>query len=457
MDESYDIIVLGTGITECILSGILSMEGKRVLHLDRNNYYGGECASLKLSELFKLYKGVALTEAEGRQLGRDRDYNIDLVPKFAMAAGEFVSILVHTDVTRYVEFQQVAGSYVYREGKGIAKVPSTQTEAIMSSLIGFWEKNRARTFFEYLQGADPDEPSTWQGFDLDRQTMLQLYQKFGLEEGIQDFIGHSLALHLDDAYLQEPALETCRRIRLYMESMARFGKSPYVYPLYGLGELPQGFARLSAIYGGTYMLSQPVDEILFGEDGRVCGVRSGQQVAKAPVIIADPSYAKQHCRLSHQVIRTICILNHPIPKTNDSDSCQIIIPQRQLHRKCDVDIACVSHHHNVAPDGIWLATVSTIIETGEPEKEVEPGLSLLGPILEKVSIISDLYTPKEDGRKTGLFLSKSLDATSHFETVCADVKDLYKRIMGRDLKLQKRPTAEEEQENLARSLSSTIN
>ena len=30
----------------------------------------------------------------------------------------------------------------------------------------------------------------------------------------------------------------------------RYGKSPYLYPLYGLGELPQAFARLAAVYGG---------------------------------------------------------------------------------------------------------------------------------------------------------------------------------------------------------------
>ena len=55
MDEEYDIIVLGTfigsiciytddsgtGLTECLLSGLFSVEGKKVLHLDRNQYYGG--------------------------------------------------------------------------------------------------------------------------------------------------------------------------------------------------------------------------------------------------------------------------------------------------------------------------------------------------------------------------------------------------------------------------------
>lgn len=52
--EHFDVIILGTGLTECILSGILAMEGKKVLHLDRNPYYGGECASLTLSQVLMI-------------------------------------------------------------------------------------------------------------------------------------------------------------------------------------------------------------------------------------------------------------------------------------------------------------------------------------------------------------------------------------------------------------------
>ena len=36
------------------------------------------------------------------------------------------------------------------------------------------------------------------GIDLDKDTMAQVYEKFGLEPGTQDFIGHAMALYLDD-------------------------------------------------------------------------------------------------------------------------------------------------------------------------------------------------------------------------------------------------------------------
>ena len=43
--KEYDVIVLGTGLTECILSGVLSVKGKKVLHIDRNDHYGGSVLS----------------------------------------------------------------------------------------------------------------------------------------------------------------------------------------------------------------------------------------------------------------------------------------------------------------------------------------------------------------------------------------------------------------------------
>ena len=50
MDEEYDVNMLGTGLKECILSGLLSVVGLRVLHMDRN-YYGEDSTLLNLIQL----------------------------------------------------------------------------------------------------------------------------------------------------------------------------------------------------------------------------------------------------------------------------------------------------------------------------------------------------------------------------------------------------------------------
>ena len=56
-----------------------------------------------------------------------------------------VRVLVHTDVTKYLEFKGVDGSYVLNKGR-VEKVPATDYEALRSPLLGLFEKRRLRSF-----------------------------------------------------------------------------------------------------------------------------------------------------------------------------------------------------------------------------------------------------------------------------------------------------------------------
>ena len=75
-DGEYDVIVMGTGMKECILSGLLSTMGKKVLVVDRNNYYGGDSASLNLSNLYLKFNPSQKDAPESfyATLGHNRDY-----------------------------------------------------------------------------------------------------------------------------------------------------------------------------------------------------------------------------------------------------------------------------------------------------------------------------------------------------------------------------------------------
>ena len=92
------------------------------------------------------------------------------------------------------------------------------------------------------------------------------------------------------------------------------------------------------------------------------------------------------------MIRSICILDHPVANTDNAESVQIIIPALQVRRRNDIYVCVVSHAHNVAAPGKYIAIVSTTVETNEPLREIEPGLQILGRILERlVSLIIILW------------------------------------------------------------------
>nr|CAD1818215.1 unnamed protein product [Ananas comosus var. bracteatus] len=438
MDEEYDVIVLGTGLKECILSGLLSVDGLKVLHMDRNDYYGGESSSLNLIQLWKRFRG---NDKPPAHLGPSRDYNVDMVPKFMMANGILVRVLIHTDVTKYLSFKAVDGSYVLNKGK-IHKVPATDMEALRSPLMGLFEKRRARKFFIYVQDYKEDDPKTHEGLDLTRVTTRELISKYGLDDNTIDFIGHALALHRDDRYLHEPALDTVKRMKLYAESLARFqGGSPYIYPLYGLGELPQAFARLSAVYGGTYMLNKPECKVEFDIEGKVCGVTSEGETAKCKKVVCDPSYLPNKVRKVGKVARAIAIMSHPIPSTDESHSVQVILPRSNwgVGQTCEnlplKYVFCCSYTHNVAPRGKFIAFVSTEAETDNPEMELKPGIDLLGPVDELFFDTYDRFEPVNEPSLDNCFISTSYDATTHFESTVTDVLSMYTKITGKTVDL----------------------
>ncbi|RMY60773.1 hypothetical protein D0865_01362 [Hortaea werneckii] len=332
--------------------------------------------------------------------------------------------------------------------------------------MGLFEKRRARSFLNWVAAFDEANPSTHNGMPHPQEynkrqkygsrvtdvqlytTLYKVYDKFGLEASTRDFVGHSMALYTTDEYVDKKGMakDCVERIRLYVNSMARYGKSPYIYPLYGLGELPQGFARLSAIYGGTYMLNTNVEEIKYGSDGKVEGIRATMKErgeegdgfkfeTKCSKILADPSYFPDKVQVVGHMLKAICILNHPIDKTDNADSLQLIIPQSQVGRKHDIYIAMVSSAHNVCPKGYYIAIVSTIAETeANHHLELQPGLERLGKIEEQfMGPPIPLYAPKESGEKDNVFISKSYDASSHFETMTDDVQDIYRRAEGQEL------------------------
>lgn len=51
----------------------------------------------------------------------------------------------------------------------------------------------------------------------------------------------------------------------------------------------------------------------------------------------------------------------------------------------------ISDSHNVAAKGRYIAIVSTAVETNNPQREIQPGLALLGPIIEAY-VLSALFT-----------------------------------------------------------------
>ena len=462
MNTNYDVIVLGTGLKECMLAGLLAKfpkktegetqkEGAKILQLDRNGYYGSDSASLNLTNLWKHFRP---NEAPKKEYGENRDWNVDLIPKYIMANGSLVKLLLKTNVSQYLEWKAVDGTFVYQfhtggmfsKAKGVIhKVPCTAAEALKSDLMSLFEKNRCKKFFAFIQDYEVNNPKTQDG--LGPNIPFKDYiKKFSLEPNTVDFIGHAVALYTNDNFLEEKAITTVDKMQLYFNSFGRYGDSPFIYPVWGLSGLAEGFSRLCALYGGTYMLNRDVEEILYDENGNFRGIKSQGEEAYGKILITEPSYVQKlgKVKSTGKVIRRICIMDHTVPNTKDVDSCQIIIPQKQVNRKNDIFVAVLNSTHSVCKKGFFLAIISTFVETDKPEAELEPAMNIIGPVLEKFDKVSEIYEPVDPTFKGNVFITTSFDPQSHFENDTDNVIDIYEKITGAKLDLTIEEEGEEE-------------
>lgn len=112
LPDHFDVVVLGTGLTESIISAAASRAGKTVLHLDSRDYYGSEWTSLNFRQveewiraesddrgsLFSNIQCLELYSEEWTQSRLERlgnKINIDLCPRVSLSGVGVSSLTLH--------------------------------------------------------------------------------------------------------------------------------------------------------------------------------------------------------------------------------------------------------------------------------------------------------------------------------------------------------------------------
>jgi RAB protein geranylgeranyltransferase component A len=180
--EKYDLVIKGTGLTESILAAAASWAGKKVLHVEKNTFYGSHWAALSIdqfdtwalenaSEGFT-YKDNRLTCVDGipynsakftrlptstlsnpSPLQTSRSYSLDLAPHLLYCSSDLVSCLANTKLSEYLEFKALEHIFILQKDQEqevtLQKVPSSR-EDIFTSSLSLHDKRRLMKFLTYL-------------------------------------------------------------------------------------------------------------------------------------------------------------------------------------------------------------------------------------------------------------------------------------------------------------------
>lgn len=183
----FDVLVLGTGLLESILSSALSKKGLKIGHLDDLPFYGRSHA------LFD----DRLTENVTKQGNMPKKCNIETSPKLVYANGTLTKLLIDSKVGSYVEFKGCNGIYVYLNNVW-KLLPESKEDVFANQTLSLIEKRKLMKFMTMtkdLEGEPCDNFKTFaeylESFDLGNDLVAMiLYGIFLFSGSKEEFYGN---------------------------------------------------------------------------------------------------------------------------------------------------------------------------------------------------------------------------------------------------------------------------
>lgn len=269
----------------------MSRSDKKILHVDRNDYYGGDEAALSLSEAEEWTQKHAAEEGDAKtsfshatvskptedevstttKLGPARAYSLALAPQLLYTRSALLPAMVSSRTHSQLEFQAVGSWFILDEAPQDAdtptrliRVPGGREDVFQDKSLDLKAKRSLMKFLRFVVNYD-EQLETWQD-DRTKEFSTFLQDKFGLPSSSHAPI---LALTLSDRPTQEISVEyALPRVARHLSSIGMLGPGfGAVLPKWGgLAEIAQVACRACAVGGGVYVLGRGIIDVQSDDD-----------------------------------------------------------------------------------------------------------------------------------------------------------------------------------------------
>lgn len=437
-----------------------------MLHFDPNEYYGTESASFTFDQLVEwsqqtenatVYCKDKSVEAE--LSSESSRFSIDLNARVLLAGDTFVQTLIDSGVGRYFECTTIESTFVMCEGVNdeqalsVWEIPCSKTDIFKTKLLDVREKRLLMKFLQFVadygeQQIKGENVLTKNERDLatgrslkrpqnksisinatdlnDTDSFVRLLQDtFKLSPKLQQMVMYAVALVGTDHVTSQDGLQA---VYTYVSSIGRFAPTAYLFPLYGVSEISQSFCRLSAVYGGTFLLRTAIDQLkpqvnvgLETPNGRVLSSRW---------IVSNPKYFTEFTtRQGTRIFRKICIVSKSFETLN---RLLLVIPPntRGIDNSNPIYLLQLDSNANVCPIGKYLWHLSTTGASKESlNRIVEKLVQDPEQLLWSIEFETYCYQRKEETPSTLLFSTLSDPSLSiHMNQQVARAREIFEQI-----------------------------
>ncbi|CAK4082657.1 unnamed protein product [Aphanomyces euteiches] len=496
----YDVIVVGTGIIESIVAAAVSRAGQTVLHLDTNDFYGSNFASLHLQQFEEWSQkpptesNASLTSAfhctllhhtkERTFQPRSSSFSLDIQPKMLLSNSSLVDVLVHSGVGRYLDFMAMQGTYMFsaapqNKNPPIWEVPCSKTD-VFKSKLSVLEKRHLMKFLQFVADYGEEDVTTLNERDLTSSRALKrpqnkqatdlpsfdnyasltdvLSDHFKLSSALQQVVLYAVLLQTKLSDVNNlPIPASLDAIYAFVTSIGKFAPSPYLTPMYGISEVAQSFCRLSAVYNGTYLLRAPLSQLheqIENDENSTIGVGTidGHRF-KGKHVVMNAMYATNlGVKSSHSLLRGIYVVEAPI-QPNVDRLVLVISPGEIQDHSIAIHVLQMDSTMGVCPAGYFLIHLTTLTPPNLSNEELvtfmkaaETHVLPSGPPVWTTIFTVPLFdAPRSDALPRNVHVatapSASLDTT--LETCVEAAKSIFTAICPDAAFLPKSATAEQ--------------
>lgn len=440
MDEDlpteFDLVVVGTGFVESIVAAAASRIGKTVLHIDPNDFYGGTWASFNLDALQSFISSIAESPAtdeskqfnsiknasqiwhvttptatpaddaipEGQEatekiwtkenvLKEFRRFNVDLSPKLLFSCGKLVKLLISSNICRYAEFRAVDHVCTIINGQ-TRSVPCSRTDVFNTKDLSIVEKRLLMKLLTSCMGYD-EHPEEFK--DYEDKTFLEYLKSVKLTDNIIHCVLYSISMSNEQTSLKDGIDNT----KKFLNSLGRYGNTPFLFPMYGCGEIPQCFCRLCAVFGGIYCLKRSVSNVSIA-DAKVDSIKCGNQDIKASNIVVGhgnilpdfsiPAGGTGVGKKCGGISRAIYITSSPLGAEElNSSGGGVNFLKLTDESGTGAFVLQLSHYSGTCPKGLYLIHISCSAKSNNPEADIKPYLDKLLTTDHPPAILYSIY------------------------------------------------------------------
>ncbi|OAG31469.1 Rab GDP dissociation inhibitor [Nematocida sp. ERTm5] len=448
--EIYDAIILGTGIKESILAGLLSNTGAKVMQMDSSPVYGSSSRTIQYTDFVQEMANKFPMQSQFVNIFGEKEASkicIDLTPKIFLADEGLIKIIAEHNLAHCIEFSIISEQYIIKDEKPIL-IPTTKTAALTSKLCGPLQIIKLHRFVSMIKGFYNAEDREKQSMTAQWKTVHDLYEYYGISHSLRSIIGHGIALYTSDEYLKSEPSEFIHRLTTYFRSVARIngektgGNSPFLYPKYGISEISQGFARLSAVKGGVTRMGTEILKMDMKNGAHILDIKTeGQKdtVYTKFIIANDQYYATVPDVNTKKVytLRGVYILK-ALPNSR-SKQAMLVLPGHP-----GIFLLVIGKDEEMCPEGYSIAYITAEYSGTEEELEsikssyeipyflkeiVAPAVNQLYAwkysIMQQFVWIDEASEGITDLIDKNVISLKPMDNTVDFRTVLAEVEHVY--------------------------------